>query len=100
MCSVECHSGTEKQLIERLAFLECAPEEAIVPRILADDETQSLFFDDAFTDQVFTAAPYAAKGTRNTRNNNDGIYQEQLLVPASKSGNGYAAAFNIGIQMS
>lgn len=62
--------------------------------------TSQLFFDDAFTDQVFTAAPYAAKGTRNTRNVNDGIYEDQLLVNATKTSEGYAAAFDIGMQLS
>lgn len=62
--------------------------------------TSQLFFDDSLSDQVFTVAPYAAKGTRNTRNNNDGIYQDQLLVTTNKTADGYAAAFDIGMQMS
>jgi protocatechuate 3,4-dioxygenase beta subunit len=59
--------------------------------------TSQLFFDDAFSDQVFTAAPYASKGQRNTLNSNDGIYQEQLLMAVSKTDQGYAASFDIGI---
>ena len=62
--------------------------------------TSQLFFDDSFTDQVFTAQPYAAKGTRNTRNVNDGIYEDQLLVNATKTADGYAAPFDIGMQLS
>ncbi len=62
--------------------------------------TSQIFFDDALSTQVFTQAPYASKGTRNTFNSNDGIYQEQLLTPATKTNDGYAATFNIGMQMS
>lgn len=62
--------------------------------------TSQLFFDDSLTDQVFTVAPYAAKGERNTRNSNDNIYQDQLLVTTTKTTDGYAATFDIGMQMS
>lgn len=62
--------------------------------------TSQLFFDDAFTDQVFLNAPYAAKGQRNTLNSNDNIYRQELLLDTAKSGDGYAAAFDIGMQMS
>lgn len=61
--------------------------------------TSQLFFDDSLTDQVFTVEPYAAKGERNTRNSNDNIYQDQLLVTTSKTVDGYAATFDIGMQM-
>src|SRR2546423_9613621 len=49
---------------------------------LADQQTKTyeftsqLFFDDAFTDRVFTRQPYAAKGQRDLRNSNDGIFQQ------------------------
>lgn len=36
--------------------------------------TSQFFFDEAFTDEVYTAAPYSQRGTRDTRNTNDGIY--------------------------
>jgi protocatechuate 3,4-dioxygenase beta subunit len=60
--------------------------------------TSQLFFDDALSDQVFTQAPYASKGQRDTLNSNDNIYNPQLLVTTSQSGQGYAATFDIGIQ--
>ncbi|HEU5089728.1 MAG TPA: intradiol ring-cleavage dioxygenase, partial [Roseiflexaceae bacterium] len=59
--------------------------------------TSQLFFDDDFTDQVFTQEPYASRGERNTRNGNDGIYDDQLLMRVSQDGQGYAANFDIGI---
>lgn len=61
--------------------------------------TSQLFFDDAFTDQVFTNAPYASKGQRNTLNSNDNIYRKELLLETTKSGAGYASTFDIGMQM-
>jgi protocatechuate 3,4-dioxygenase beta subunit len=63
--------------------------------------TSQLFFDDAFSDQVFSQAPYAAKGQPNVRNANDGIYQQTegltLLAPA-RDGDGYTATFEIAVQ--
>ena len=69
------------------------------------DFTSQWFFDDSLSDTVFTQAPYAGRGQRNTRNSNDGIYSSggnQLvlaptLVPA---GGVYNASFNIGLQCS
>lgn len=62
--------------------------------------TSQLFFDDSLTDQVFTAEPYASKGERNTRNSNDNIYEDLLLLTTTKTADGYAANFDIGMQMS
>jgi protocatechuate 3,4-dioxygenase beta subunit len=60
--------------------------------------TSQLFFDDALSDQVFTQPPYASKGQRNTLNSNDSIYKAALLLTVTKSGQGYAATFDIGMQ--
>jgi protocatechuate 3,4-dioxygenase beta subunit len=62
--------------------------------------TSQLFFDDSLSDQVLANAPYAAKGTRDTRNSNDNIYEDQLLVAAAKTDAGYAATFEMGLDMS
>lgn len=61
--------------------------------------TSQLFFDEVLTDQVYTQEPYASKGQRNTLNSNDNIYNEQLLLVAAQSDEGYAATFDIGLQM-
>ncbi len=64
--------------------------------------TSQLFFDDAFTDKVYKAAPYNARGSRNTRNNSDGIYRNggsQLLLNTKADGAGYAATFDIGVNL-
>ncbi|MEZ4709206.1 MAG: intradiol ring-cleavage dioxygenase [Caldilineaceae bacterium] len=64
--------------------------------------TSQFFFDDTFTDAVYTQQPYAARGTRNTYNRQDNIYQgggSQLLLNVSESGGVYAATFDIGVAM-
>lgn len=61
--------------------------------------TSQLFFDETLTDQVHAQAPYASKGKRNTLNSTDNIYQDQLLLTTSKSGQGYAATFPIGLDL-
>jgi protocatechuate 3,4-dioxygenase beta subunit len=64
--------------------------------------TSQWYFDDSLSDEVFQQEPYAAKGERGTRNENDGIYRnggDQLMLAVVPSGAGYAAAFDIGLQM-
>jgi len=65
------------------------------------DFTSQWFFDDGLSDTVLAQAPYAAKGARDTRNNQDGIYSgggsQLLLAPALANGT-YSATFNIGLQ--
>jgi protocatechuate 3,4-dioxygenase beta subunit len=63
--------------------------------------TSQLFFDDTLSQQVFANAPYASKGsTPDTLNSTDNIYQDLLLLTTTQSGDGYAAAFDIGIDPS
>ena len=65
--------------------------------------TSQLFFDDALSDTVYSQAPYAGRGRRTTRNSNDGIYRsggDQLLLQVRPDGSGgYAATFDIGLQL-
>jgi protocatechuate 3,4-dioxygenase beta subunit len=64
--------------------------------------TSQLFFDDAMSDTVFAKEPYNAKGNRGTRNENDGIFRDsggQLTLTPTASGDGYAATFDIGVQI-
>ena len=62
--------------------------------------TSQLFFDDALSEQAFAVAPYASKGTPDTLNSTDNIYQELLLLDVQQSGDGYAATFPIGVDLS
>jgi hypothetical protein len=60
--------------------------------------TSQLFFDDALSQQVFAQAPYTSKAsTPDTLNSTDSIYQDLLLLTTAQAGQGYAAAFDIGI---
>lgn len=64
--------------------------------------TSQLFFNEAVTDQVYTQQPYANKGQRTLKNEGDGIYRNggnQLLIAPTKSGQGYAATFDVGLQV-
>jgi protocatechuate 3,4-dioxygenase beta subunit len=62
--------------------------------------TSQLFFDDVLSDQVFSQQPYASKGKRDTLNSNDNIYQALLLLTVTKTDQGYAATFPIGLDLS
>lgn len=64
--------------------------------------TSQLFFDDTLTDTVFQSSPYNTRGTRNTRNANDGIYNQnntgsQLLLALTQNGSAYDTVFDIGV---
>lgn len=61
--------------------------------------TSQLFFDEALTDQVFMQEPYASKGQRNTLNSTDNIYDDLLLLTATQTDQGYAAMFDIGLDL-
>jgi protocatechuate 3,4-dioxygenase beta subunit len=68
----------------------------------AHEFTSQLFFDDALSDAIFVAQPYSSKGQRSTRNANDGIFGAsggQLTLAPTPSGDGYAARFDIGVQI-
>ena len=63
--------------------------------------TSQLYFDDALTDRVHGQEPYVARGPRDTRNANDGIFRnggELLTLHVVESGDGYAGTFDIGLQ--
>jgi len=63
--------------------------------------TSQLFFDDALIDQIHATAPYSQKGQRTLRNAGDGIYKQGgdvLLLNMTKSGDGYAGTFDIGVK--
>ena len=61
--------------------------------------TSQLFFDDSLSDQVFTQAPYASKGQRDTLNSTDSIYQDLMLLTVNKTDQGYASTFDIGMDL-
>lgn len=65
--------------------------------------TSQLFFDDALSDQVYTQPAYAGKAGPHMRNADDGIYRNggsQLLLAPMPTADGYAATFDIGLNIS
>jgi len=63
--------------------------------------TSQVFFEEALNDAVFANVPYVKSG-RRTKNTEDGIYRDggsQLLLQPVKSGDGYSASFDIGLQL-
>ncbi len=64
--------------------------------------TSQIYFDDGLTDQIHAQVPYSVKGQGRLRNRQDGIFQdggEQLMLQLTKEAQGYAGAFDIGLQM-
>jgi len=64
--------------------------------------TSQLFFDEAFTDTVFAQAPYNSRGERVVRNSDDGIYEEsgeQMTLDVIETADGYAATFDVTLDM-
>jgi protocatechuate 3,4-dioxygenase beta subunit len=64
--------------------------------------TSQLYFDDSLTDLVHANAPYAAKGQRTQRNDQDGIFRyggEELMLKLTQDANGYVGTFDIGLQI-
>jgi len=64
--------------------------------------TSQLYFDDALSDRVYTAAPYPARGPRAVRNADDFVFRDggdKLLLEAAADAHGYAAVFSIAVQL-
>lgn len=67
--------------------------------------TSQLYFDDSITDSVYAQQhPYARKGSYQTRarNEDDSIFRnggEQLILKLVKTDEGYAATFDVGLEM-
>jgi len=62
--------------------------------------TSQLYFDDALNDVVFATQPYASRGRRTARNAQDGLYARggrDLMLAVNRSGAGYEATFDIGL---
>jgi protocatechuate 3,4-dioxygenase beta subunit len=67
------------------------------------DFTSQLFFDESLNDAVFAQAPYNSRGERTRRNENDGIFRQsggQLMLAVNKVDSGYAATFDVALDLS
>ncbi len=66
------------------------------------DFTSQLYFDDSLSDSVFAESPYAVRGRARMRNSEDRIYRQggrDLMLALTKSGDGYAGTFDVGLQL-
>jgi protocatechuate 3,4-dioxygenase beta subunit len=68
--------------------------------------TSQFFFDDTLTDSVYARNSYSSRGSRNTRNASDGIYNSLsandkmgLTLQTSKTADGYAGVINLGVNV-
>ena len=65
--------------------------------------TSQLYFDEELTDKVHAQVPYAARGRRTSTNADDGIFRnggENLMAQVSEAEAGYAATFDLGLDLS
>jgi protocatechuate 3,4-dioxygenase beta subunit len=68
----------------------------------AQEITSQLYFDDTLTDRVHAQPPYTGKGQRPIKNQQDGLFRNggrQLTLSPVEKRQGYAASFEIGLQM-
>jgi len=68
-----------------------------------EEFTSQLYFDDAFSDQIFAQAPYAGRTGRRTRNSGDGIFRNggsELMLDVSRQGNGLTGTFEVALRNS
>ncbi len=66
------------------------------------EATSQLFFDDAFSAEVFSNGVYAAKGTQDTPNDTDGIFGQSggtTLLDVTRDGDTYRTTFSIAVQI-
>ena len=68
--------------------------------------TSQFFFNESLTDTVHAQSPYSSRGSRNTRNTTDGIYNSLsatekagLTLQATADGTGYAGVINLGVRV-
>lgn len=64
--------------------------------------TSQLYFDDALTSRVYSRKPYAGRSGRWDLNADDRIFArggDQLLLAPKAVGDGYAARFEVGLQL-
>lgn len=62
--------------------------------------TTQLYFDDELTDTVLASEPYSTQGSRETRNDNDSIYDASGVLKVSSTADGYRGLLNLGIAAS
>lgn len=66
--------------------------------------TSQFFFNETLTSTIHALSPYSSKGTRDTLNTSDGIYNSlsasektALTLATMKTGDTYAGVINLGV---
>jgi protocatechuate 3,4-dioxygenase beta subunit len=62
--------------------------------------TTQLYFDEAVNDAVFATSPYDQRTGRETRNEDDSIYDPSGLVTIRRTASGYLGVINVGVNVS
>lgn len=60
--------------------------------------TTQLYFDDAFSDRVYAAQPYAARGMRDQANDTDGIFDRSLVMTAKTEDGGIRGVMTFDVR--
>jgi protocatechuate 3,4-dioxygenase beta subunit len=60
--------------------------------------TTQLFFDDELSTEIHEREPYASHAGRDVFNDGDGIFDDQLVLNATRDGEGYRAAINFDVE--
>jgi len=60
--------------------------------------TTQLYFEDALSDRVYAAQPYAARGRRDEGNASDGIFDAALVMTARRAGDGVRGVMTFDVQ--
>lgn len=63
--------------------------------------TSQFYFEDALSDRIFAADPYAARGPRNVNNLQDRIFRRdgaRLMLPIEPARGGYSGTFDIALE--
>jgi protocatechuate 3,4-dioxygenase beta subunit len=59
--------------------------------------TTQFYFDDGFTDRVFTLEPYASDTGRDAHNDSDPLYEQDLELSLSKEGGAYLGLITLDV---
>jgi protocatechuate 3,4-dioxygenase beta subunit len=60
--------------------------------------TTQLFFEEAITRQVYARAPYASHGAPDMSNDQDGIFDESLVMTVTPEGDGYRGLMTFDVR--
>jgi protocatechuate 3,4-dioxygenase beta subunit len=59
--------------------------------------TTQLYFDESVTDAVYVRSPYSGDSGRDTFNDDDGIFDDELLLTLSEDGEGYLGVMSFNV---